>query len=435
MFSFNPWKFSKKKMQNLKNFIILILLSTASLLWSCKKDSKWKGQDPIKKVITLTRPIQYQLKKTYSLGNGIYCSNEFAGARLNGVVLTNDTIITVLITSENTPVNESPWYAFKIWSEKPHQVQLKITYSEGVNHRYYPKISRDYLNWNNLDSTNYLTDTASINKSESPKFCTMKIAVSTDTLWISAQEIITSKHIENWAGELAEKPFVTRAEIGKSTEGRPINLLQIGNPESKKMIMVLSRQHPPEVTGWLAMKWFVETLCAENEIAEKFRNEYNIFVFPLVNPDGVENGHWRHNAGGIDINRDWEDFNQPETRAIRDFMKKKVAEGGQFYFAVDFHSTFKDIYYTINPEKKGNMPGLVPELIQSVGREIPGYEPNIRPNSDEEPKISSTSFFFYTFGAEAVTYEIGDGTPRELIKRKGELTALKLMELMNSKTK
>jgi hypothetical protein len=152
----------------------------------------------------------------------------------------------------------------------------------------------------------------------------------------------------------------------------------------------------------------------------------------LVNPDGVDNGHWRHNAGGIDLNRDWEDFNQPETQAIKKFMEDKVAEGGKFYFDVDFHSTQQDIYYTINPDKKGNMPGLVPKLIQAVGYEIPGYDPNIRPNSDDEPKISSNSFFFYEFGAESFTYEIGDETSRDLIKQKGELTALKLMELMLS---
>jgi len=50
-----------------------------------------------------------------------------------------------------------------------------------------------------------------------------------------------------------------------------------------------------------------------------------------------------------------------------------------------------------------------------------------------EPKISSTSFFFYEFGAEAVTYEIGDGTSLELIRKKGEPTAQKLIEIINSK--
>ena len=194
--------------------------------------------------------------------------------------------------------------------------------------------------------------------------------------------------------------------------------------------MVLSRQHPPEVTGWLAMKAFVETLCDENELADKFRNEYNIFVVPCVNPDGVDNGHWRHGSGGIDLNRDWEDFNQPETKAVRKFIQSKIADDGKFYFAIDFHSTFQDIYYTMNTELKGNMPGLVPKVINAVGEGIPGYKPNIKPNSIDAPKISSSTSIFHEFGAEAVTYEVGDNTPRDFIKLKSELTAKKLMEIM-----
>jgi hypothetical protein len=417
----------------MKNTRFIILILTSFLFWFCKTDTQWKGQEPLKKLSTKTRPVQYQLKKTWNLGKGIFCSNEFDAARLNGAVLTDDTVITVLITAENTPINSSPWYAFKLWADTIKNVKLKITYSDGVNHRYFPKISSDKITWNTIDSIHYLADTASIAKGESPKFCTVSLTLSADTLWISAQEIIPVDEINSWSGKLAEKPYVSMLEIGSSFEGRPINLLQIGNPESKKLMMVLSRQHPPEITGWLAMKWFVETLCEENSVAEKFRDEYCVFVVPMVNPDGVNNGHWRHNSGGIDLNRDWEDFNQPETKAIKHFMEQQVAKGGKFYFAVDFHSTQEDIYYTIDPNQKGNMPGLVPDLINSVAKKIQGYKPNIRPNDLNEPKISSTSFFFYEFGAEAVTYEIGDGTSRELIRKKGELTAQKLMEIMNSK--
>jgi hypothetical protein len=416
----------------MKNFGWIVLILMSFLFVFCKTDTKWKGQEPLQKVITKTRPVQYQLKKIWNLGNGIFCSNEFDAARLNGAVLTDDSFITVLITAENTPVNSSPWYAFKLWADTIKNVKLKITYSDGVNHRYFPRISSDKITWNTVDSAYYLADTASVAKGESPKFCTVSLTLSTDTIWISAQEIITADDINGWAGKLAEKPSVSMEEIGSSFEGRPINLLQIGNPESKKLMMVLSRQHPPEITGWLAMKWFVETLCEENSVAEKFKDEYRVFVVPMVNPDGVDHGHWRHNSGGIDLNRDWEDFNQPETKAIKHFMEQQVAKGGKFYFSIDFHSTFEDIYYTIDPKLKGNMPGLVPDLINSVAEEIEGYEPNIRPNDLNEPKISSTSFFFYNFGAEAVTYEIGDGTSRKLIRKKGELTAKKLMDLVMS---
>jgi hypothetical protein len=410
---------------------ILFILLTSVILWSCSStNSQWKGQEPVKKVSTLTQPIQYQLKKTYDLGNGVYCSNEFAGARMNGVALTNKNEVSVLITPENTPINASPWYAFKIWSETKRNIRLKITYNEGVEHRYYPKTSMDGKNWNKVDSTLFIADTASISKGETPKLCAMNLTISPDTLWVAAQELIVSKDIDQWASGLAEKSFVSLSEIGNSKEGRQIKALQIGNPESKKKIIVLSRQHPPEVTGWLAMKAFTERLCETDELAQKFRNEYNIFVIPCVNPDGVDNGHWRHNAGGIDLNRDWEAFNQPETQAVRKFMQEQVSNGGKFYFAIDFHSTYHDIYYTIDPEQKGNMPGLVPKVINAMAKSIPGYQPNIKPDDSEAARINSTVSIFYEFGAEAVTYEVGDDTPRDLIKLKGELTAESLMEIL-----
>lgn len=418
-------------MKHFKIIKLSFLFIAVSFLWSCNQDTQWKGQAPIKRVSTLTKPIQQQLKTTFDLGNGIFCSNEFDGARLNGIVLTNDTLLTALITPENTPINGSPWYAFKIWSETEQNIYLKLTYLNGVKHRYYPKLSVDGLKWNVLDTINYFPDTTDTKKGGSPSRISMKLTISPDTLWVSAAELITSKHIYKWSDELAEKEYISQTKIGESREGKPINMLKIGESDDQKMIIVLSMQHPPEISGYLAMESFIETLCADNELTQRFREEYNTYVIPLINPDGVDNGHWRHNSGGIDLNRDWETFNQPEVAAIRDFMQNKVkTSGGKFYFGVDFHSTFQDIYYTINPDLKGNMPGLVPELVIAMGLEFPDYEPNIRPGGLDGPKISSTSFLFYEFGAESVTFEIGDNTPRDFIKQKGEIAAIKLMELM-----
>ena len=412
-------------MNNLKLYLLFSFTFCIIVASGQTKKEKWKGQAPIKKVNTESKPIQYQLKKTYKLGNGIYCSNEFDGARMNGIALTGDNEITVLITPENTPVNSSPWYAFKIWSETKKEIHLKITYNEGVGHRYNPKLSTDGKNWNNVDSTVYILDTA-----KTPKFCAFPLAISTDTTWVAAQELIVSKDIYGWANKLAEKTYVNTNTIGRSKEFKPIESIQIGNSESDSLVFVLSRQHPPEVTGWLAMKAFVERICTQDALAQEFRNKYNILVIPCVNPDGVDNGHWRHNSGGIDLNRDWEDFNQQETKVVRSFMLKKVAQGKKFIFAIDFHSTFHDIYYTIAPELEGNMPGLVPKVIQAMGRDIPGYDPNIKPSVADAPKINSTKSIFHEFGAEAITYEVGDNTPRELIRYKGELTAKNLMEIM-----
>jgi hypothetical protein len=421
---------------NKTSFIILIYIS---FLWACNQETQWKGQASIKKVNTQTVPIQLQYKGTFDLGDGVFISNNYNGARLNGVSRTNDTLITILITPENSPINISPWYGFKIWSESEKEIFVKLTYSENAFHRYYPKISKDGSSWEALDSLKYklVMKTPKESSQETPKenevpeSLTMQVSVSMDTLWISAQELITLSEVDSWMNELLSNSFVSKSKIGESREGRPISLLKIGESDDQKMIIAISRQHPPEVTGFLAMKAFVETICSDTEIASEFRKEYNVYVVPLANPDGVNNGHWRHNYGGVDLNRDWEDFNQPETSAIRDFMKEKVTQtDGIFYLGVDFHSTWQDVYYTISPEQKGNMPGLVPKLIDAVGNELPNYKPNVKPSPGTGQKITSMAFFFYEFGAESFTYEVGDNTPRDFVRKKGKVTAMKMMELM-----
>jgi len=403
----------------LQRYIVILHISLfIAAFWSCNRDAQWKGQEPVKKVSTETVPIQLQYKGTFDLGTGIYMSNNFEGARMNGVARTNDTLITVLITPENSPINMSPWYAFKLWSDNPRDIYVKLSYPEDASHRYHPKVSPDGMNWLALDSTSFQDST-------------MRLSIGPDTIWASAQEIITNVHVDQWMHGLESRSYVKRDTIGISHEGRPVSLLKIGESDDQRMIMVISRQHPPEIPGFLAMMSFVETLCADTEMAEAFRSKYNTYVVPLANPDGVYHGHWRHNRGGVDLNRDWEEFNQPETSAIRDFMKQKaISTGGIFYFGVDFHSTQEDIYYTIGPELEGNMPGLVPALIEATAQEFPDYTPNIKPRSEEEARITSTAFLFFEFGAEALTYEVGDHTPRDFVHKKGEVSATKLMELM-----
>ena len=82
----------------------------------------------------------------------------------------------------------------------------------------------------------------------------------------------------------------------------------------------LFRQHPPEVSGYRSFLYFFNRLMDSDELAQNFRSNFHIIAYPMLNPDGVEQGHWRHNSKGIDLNRDWEYFRQPETRSVRDAL-------------------------------------------------------------------------------------------------------------------
>jgi hypothetical protein len=426
----------------MRNFFLLIFLIFSSIFHgqSLKKSSIYKGQGPTVIVPTESKPTQKQWKGDYTFKNSdVVFSNDFAGARLNGIIKVNDSTFTALITSENTPINISPWYAFKITSKTQKHIYVTLTYQEGIKHRYYPKLSNDGANWKVIDSVNYTAykkGDAVFGMGSLPLKIKMKLDVGPKPLWVAGQELETSSRVNEWATTLAFKKDITYSSIGTSKEGRNMVLLSIGKVDSKNMIMIISRQHPPEVTGYLAMKAFVETLASDSKLAKKFRKKFGVFVLPLMNPDGVDNGHWRHNLGGIDLNRDWENFNQPETSAVRDFMVAKEKETkGKFYFGIDFHSTWDDIYYTIDAKHKGNMPGLVPDWLDAVKLDLPGYDPNIKPSATLQPTAVSKNYFYVAHGAEALVFEIGDNTPRDFIKEKGEVSANKLMELMLARLK
>lgn len=401
------------------------------LLISCKSTSQWEGQGPIQIIPTESKEISLQEKRTFDLEKGIYFSNQFDGARLNDAQRINDTLISITILPENEPINPSPWYAFKIWSESPQDFWIKFTYSDKGFHRYYPKISKDGNSYSNVDSTDFILPVVGEGR---PKEAFLKVQSSNDTTWISAQDLVGTQHVADWKEGLLGLNFVQKIKIGESNQGRPLEVLKIGNSDDQQMLMVISMQHPPEVPGYLAMKAFIEKICENTAVAKKFRSKYNLYLMPQMNPDGVANGHWRHNAGGIDTNRDWVNFNQPETKAVSEFMEEKVAEtGGKFVFAADFHATWEDIFYINNEELEGYYPGLIRRVIEKSSKGIPGYVPNIRPNEGKERSVTSNSYFFFVQHAESMTFEVGDNTPRDVIQMKGEYLAEELMRILNNK--
>ena len=138
-----------------------------------------------------------------------FFSNNFEGARLNGVV--NDSIdkYTILISSENIPINPSPWYAFTVWSNNPRKITINFTYQDSRS-RYYPKVSRDGVNFKPLDSVDFQP----VNPGEGdhgidavPEGISIKINVDENPVWISAQELYTSSRIRQWVDELGQSDF------------------------------------------------------------------------------------------------------------------------------------------------------------------------------------------------------------------------------------
>src|SRR5690606_9939770 len=107
---------------------------------------------------------------------------------------------------------------------------------------------------------------------------------------------------------------------------------------------------------------------------------------------------------GVDLNRDWKDFNQEETKAVRDNLLKLKASGVEAYYSLDFHSTSYDVFYTINKDIPTSVPGLTDRWLAGIQSRLPDYEIREEP-SGVDPPIAK-NWMYKTFNqADGVTFE------------------------------
>lgn len=395
---------------------LIILLALGTTFQSFSQATTYDFPNPVD---TKTKPIHRQVKTTYKIGS-LSIDNQFDGARLNGVTYVNDSTITLRVEPENTPINFSAWYAFRTWSEKQKNVTFKITYPTGFRHRYWPKYSSNGDDWEVMseDFVQVGSDTASV---------TIKLAVGKDTTWVAAQPLETSSKVQSWCKDVAESELAEFFVIGKSGDGRDLIHLKIG--KGKKVVPILSRQHPPEVTGYYALKAFIDEVVSDSKLSKKFLKKYTLLVYPLMNPDGVDMGHWRHSTGGIDLNRDWAYYHQPETKQVADHIVNTVKNDGlEVVLGLDFHSTWYDVYYTTARDVETNNNEFQDAWLNYIKENLDSYEINDQPSGLGSPV--SKGWFITQFGAPGVTFEIGDSTPTEFIHKKGKVAAEGMMKVL-----
>ncbi|MDC9721281.1 MAG: M14 family metallopeptidase [Urechidicola sp.] len=390
---------------------------------SCGEVKKVVFKTPVD---TTSKKIELQVKQTYQIDDmGVYASNEFDGARLNGFEKLNDSTVIVKITPENSPINNSAYYAFKTWSTTDSITEMYYTfqYPIGYKNRYVPKIKRDN-NWSIIDSSRiFLKDS----------IVTVKLKISKKPIVVAAQEIHSSTDVKNWYSSLVKgkESFISVESFGKSALGKnlPVLNIGIGNPSQKDIIVLLTRQHPPEVTGYFAFKSFMKTLLDESELSKEFLSKYHILAFPIMNPDGVDMGNWRHNSNGVDLNRDWSIYNQPEIKQAVTYIDKELKKNNaKLILGLDFHSTWHDIFYTNEIRENTALPNFIDDWFTALEENIPNYKVNEASSNSTKPV--SKGWMLYGHGAVGITYEIGDATPQKEIDLIGKVTAEQMMKIL-----
>lgn len=408
------------------------ILSTILLLVSCKSSKEFTGfsYDPPGVTDTKDKEITSQYQRVIGAGDPkVWIANDFDGARMSDFYALNDSTFEVLIEAENYPINNSPWYAFKIWSDTLKTVKIKLNYID-AKHRYVPKLhswtaSGQY--WKEQMELPVEVDSAT-------GAAEFDIALAPEPIIISSQPLYTAAGLLDTlnARGITGKEYVNKRQVGHSKKGRPIIEIEVTEATASQIapvIVFVGRQHPPEVTGYEASLYFLEELTADNELAREFRNSFVLMAYPLLNPDGVDEGHWRHNAGGIDLNRDWVNFNQPETQVVRDaLVPLKNNSQRPLYYAIDFHSTNENIFYPIQEEIKTSPDNITQKWIPLVQDQNPDVVINVEEFDTSSP--IAKNWFFRTFGIDAVTYEVDDQISAQKLEQTSRSAARSLMRLL-----
>jgi murein tripeptide amidase MpaA len=133
-------------------------------------------------------------------------------------------------------------------------------------------------------------------------------------------------------------PLVKLETLGNSVEGRPIDLLTVGEQgPGKKTCWIIARQHPSETQGGYFIEGVLDRLLDQSDaVSRALLKSAVVHIVPNVNPDGSAKGLTRSNARGANLNREWVSpslENSPEVFHVR----KKMEETG-LDFCIDCHA-------------------------------------------------------------------------------------------------
>ncbi len=344
----------------------------------------------------------------------------YPGARLSACeVVSADEVRVHIRPEDGGKINPSPWYGFHVRalgdaspSGKAAALTVRLHYAGEHRHRYHPKVSVDGQSWRRLpEDVVRLADGDAV----------LRLRPDADGFFVSANENWNSAFYAAWRERVAAMARERWRQIGKSLGGRAIHALHV-NATAPNVVLLLGRQHPPEVSGAVSMTRFVERLlqtrasaCAEEpQPSCRFFQNHGFVVVPLLNPDGVEAGHWRHNLGQTDLNRDWGKFTQPETQAVRDLVAGLEEKRQRLRLVLDFHSTRRNVFFTQDAASPTRPPEFAARWLAAARRRdgLYDFENDPRPLTETG---TAKNHFHRRFGIPSITFEVADEENRALI--------------------
>jgi len=229
--------------------------------------------------------------------------------------------------------------------------------------------------------------------------------------------------------KLKSKDGFTVKVVGKSVEGRELNLISIGL--GKKKVFLWSQMHGDEPTATAALFDIFNFISdsANKKFCSALFGKVTLYFLPMVNPDGAERFK-RRNYYDIDLNRDASRLQCPEAVILKTVFDSLKAEFGfnlhdqshRYSVGNSFRTaTISFLAPAYNYEKdlndvRGKAVQLIGNMFQVLSQFIPGH---IAKYSDEyEPRAFGDNF--QKWGTSTILIESGgwkDDPEKQFIRK------------------
>lgn len=161
-----------------------------------------------------------------------------------------------------------------------------------------------------------------------------------EKVYLASVEPYRISDLEKLKKEIGGNALVSVTDIGKTVEGRPLEIIRVGDENAPHHVFLRARAHSWEPGGNWVVQGLIRSLLRAD--ASKYLKKYCIYVMPMANKDGVARGRTRFNMNGVDLNRQWDkpadSLLAPEKHAFESWLVKMIATGKKPDLAIDLHN-------------------------------------------------------------------------------------------------
>ncbi|MBN2505539.1 MAG: peptidase M14 [Verrucomicrobia bacterium] len=229
------------------------------------------------------------------------------------------------------------------------------------------------------------------------------------SLYVARLEPYRLSDLDRWLARLRHHPRVALTPIGKTVQGRELEIVRVGNPGAPWRVFLRARAHPWESGGNWVIEGLVGRLLRDDPQARQYLERYCVHVLPMANKDGVARGLTRFNLQGKDLNRDWDQPADPhwapENAALESWLARMIQAGRRPHLALELHNDGSGLLHLSRPP--------VPDLAQHLER-MRLLETLLRRHTWFTEGVTSSSFrnagtladgWLLRFGIDAVVHE------------------------------